>query len=293
MEDGWTLATILIKVGLYATSFIAAGTVFFLITVRPNGPAIHGPTRLLSGLSALIALAFTLLYVAIQAGFLADDGLAGMVDGDMVNFILDGPAGLSSKVLLFGLITVVLVSFTPISAPPIYGWIAGMGALFIVISFTLAGHTTNGNIPVSAGLIAVHLFAVSFWLAALWPLYHQGRHLKVEQLIATAERFGKQAMLVVPALLLVGVVLSIFLVGSITALFSTSYGLFLLGKITLVVLLLSLAALNKYRFIPALKDGEVDALNHFKRSIRLEVLLFSVILLITSILTSALELPTG
>ncbi|MEP3629664.1 MAG: CopD family protein [Hyphomicrobiales bacterium] len=293
MEDGWTLAIILIKAGLYVTSFVAAGTVLFLISVRPNGPAIHGPTRLFSGASSLIALSFLALHVAAQAGFLADEGFAGMVDRDMINIILEGPLGLSSKVLLLGLLTILLTSFIPMPINVIYGWVAGIGALFIVISFTLIGHTTNGNIPVSAGLIALHLFAVSFWLGALWPLYRQAQNNKVDELIATAESFGKQAMLVVPALLVAGLVLSVFLVGSVTALFTTAYGLLLIGKVGLVILLLGLAALNKYRFIPALKENEPEALNHFTRSVRLEVLLFSGILLITAVLTSALELPTG
>ena len=291
MEDVWTFATIVIKLGLYTTSLLAAGTAIFLITVRPNGPAIHSATRLLSGIFAFMALAFLALHVAVQAGFLADDGLTGMVDRDMINIILDGPSGLAGKVMLLGLLTVLLVSFIPI--PAIYGWVAGIGALFIVISFTLTGHTTNGNIPVSAGLIALHLFAVSFWLGALWPLYQQAQNHKVDELITTAEIFGKQALLVVPMLLMAGLVLSVFLIGSVTALFTTAYGLLLLSKIALVILLLGLAALNKYRFIPALKDDHPEALNHFIRSVRLEVLLFSGILLITAVLTSALDLPTG
>jgi len=285
MEDGWTLAIILIKAGLYASSLAAVGTVLFLITVRPNGPSLHAPTRRLGGFAALIALTFSALHVAAQAGFLAADGLAGMMDQDMINIILDGPSGLSSKVLLFGLLAV------PITA--IYGWVAGIGVLFVVVSFTLIGHTTSGNIPVSASLISLHLFTVSFWLGALWPLYQQARQSKVDELIATAEIFGKQAMIIVPTLLLAGLVLSVFLVGSVTALFTTAYGLFLIAKIVLVTLLLGLAALNKYRFIPALKDDEPEALNHFIRSVRLEILLFSGILLITAVLTSALELPTG
>lgn len=293
MEDVWTFATIVIKLGLYATSLLAAGSVLFLITVRPNGPAIHSPTRLFSGIFALIALAFLALHVTIQAGFLADEGLAGMVDRDMINIILDGPSGLASKVMLLGLIAIILVSFIPMPTLAIYGWIAGIGALFMVISFTLTGHTTNGNIPVSAGLIALHLFAVSFWLSALWPLYQQARQSKVDELILTAEIFGKQAMFVVPLLLFLGLVLSIFLIGSVSALFTTAYGLFLIGKVTLVVLLLGLAAMNKYRYIPALRDNEPEALANFVRSIRLEILLFSGILLITAVLTSALTLPTG
>lgn len=298
MEDGWTLAIILIKAGLYAASFITAGTVLFLITIRPSGPTLHAPTRLFAGFSALIALVFLALYVAVQAGFLADDGLAGMVDGDMINIIWNDPTGLSNKVLLLGLLAISFICFIPIPIIPvpiipIFGWVAGIGALFTVISFTLIGHTTNASIPVSAGLIALHLFAVSFWLGALWPLYRLARQNKVGELIDAAETFGKQAMIIVPALLLAGLVLSIFLLGSITALFTTAYGLFLLSKIVLVVMLLGLAALNKYRFIPALKDNEPEALNHFARSVRLEVLLFSGILLITATLTSALELPTG
>jgi len=249
--------------------------------------------RLFGGLAALIALVFLMLHIAAQAGFIAADGLAGMIDQDMINIILDGPAGLSSKVLLLGLALILLTSFIPIPIGAIYGWVAGLGALFVVISFTLIGHTTNGNIPVSAGLITLHLFAASFWLGALWPLYQQARQIKRDDLIATAEIFGKQAMIIIPMLLFAGLVLSVFLIGSITALFTTAYGLFLLAKMALVALLLGLAALNKYRFIPALRDNEPLALNHFTRAVRLEILLFSGILLATAVLTSALELPTG
>lgn len=292
MEDSWTLAIILIKAGLYATSLVAAGTTLFLITVRPNGPDIHAPTRLYGGLAALAALSFLILHIVVQAGFLADDGIAGMIDGDMINIILDGPSGLTSKILLLGLVILLMISFIPITSS-IYPWVAGSGSLFIAISFTLSGHTTNAGLPLSAGVIAIHLFAISFWLSALWPLYQQAKHFNKEALISTAETFGKQAMVIVPMLLLAGLVLSVFLVGSLTALFTTAYGLFLIGKIVLVVFLLGLAALNKYRFIPAIRDNEPNAINHFSRSIQLEVLLFSIILLITAVLTSTLNLPIG
>ena len=291
MEDGWTLAIILIKAGSLCLQ--PRGCWHRVIphhstTQRPN------PTRanpLTWWPCSSHSPRFLALHIAAQVGFLAADGLAGMMDQDMINIILDGPSGLSSKVLLLGLLAILLVTLVPIAS--IYGWVAGIGALFILISFALIGHTTSGNIPVSASLIALHLFAVSFWLGALWPLYRLARQNKADELIDAAETFGKQAIIIVPALLVAGLVLSVFLVGSVTALFTTAYGLLLLGKVALVILLLSLAALNKYRFIPALKENEPEALTHFTRSVRLEVLLFSGILLITAVLTSALELPTG
>jgi copper transport protein len=66
-------------------------------------------------------------------------------------------------------------------------------------------------------------------------------------------RFSRVAMPAVGALVLTGIGLAIVQLGSFGALIGTRYGLILLIKLTLVAILLGLAALNRYFVTPVLK----------------------------------------
>ncbi|MCB4379127.1 copper-binding protein, partial [Synechococcus sp. MU1644] len=70
------------------------------------------------------------------------------------------------------------------------------------------------------------------------------------------------------------------------------YGQALIVKVLLVGVLLSLAALNKVRFVPKLMAGEAQASEHLSRSISFEWIAVVAILLTTAILTSVLTLPS-
>jgi putative copper resistance protein D len=82
------------------------------------------------------------------------------------------------------------------------------------------------------------------------------------------------------------------LVGSLSALLGTAYGLTLLAKIAVVTLLLALAAINKTRLVPALQSGDPKAGPHLARSISLEWVCIGVILLATAVFTSILTVPS-
>ena len=87
MEDGWTLAIILIKAGSLCLQ--PRGCWHRVIphhstTQRPN------PTRanpLTWWPCSSHSPRFLALHIAAQVGFLAADGLAGMMDQDMINII--------------------------------------------------------------------------------------------------------------------------------------------------------------------------------------------------------------
>ena len=85
--------------------------------------------------------------------------------------------------------------------------------------------------------------------------------------------------------------MSFALVGSFNGLVSTSYGQALIGKIALVALLLTLAAANKFRFIPELHKKSPTAAKNLTHSISAEWLAIFAILGITAVLTSNLNLP--
>ncbi|MDC0634282.1 CopD family protein, partial [Planktomarina sp.] len=137
-----------------------------------------------------------------------------------------------------------------------------------------------------------HLTAIAFWLGILKPLTKLSSSEQTWPIAAElGQRFGLVAIILVPLLLAAGVYMSFILVGSLNALVNTSYGQTLILKSTLVSLLLALAAANKFKFIPALRQGNPQAAEKLIRSINAEWVIIFTILGTTAILTSSLTLP--
>jgi putative copper resistance protein D len=96
---------------------------------------------------------------------------------------------------------------------------------------------------------------------------------------------------IVSGLLAAGLIYAALLLGSVTALLTTGYGLALLLKILLVGALLWLASRNRLRIVPALVDGDASAAAALRRIIDLEVITVLAILALSAVLTSSLDLP--
>ena len=79
-----------------------------------------------------------------------------------------------------------------------------------------------------------------------------------ERLLAVVIRFSRIAVAVVVALVLTGLALAVVQLQSFGALIETRYGIILSIKLALVMVLLGLAALNRFRLTPALAS---DSLN--------------------------------
>ncbi len=104
-------------------------------------------------------------------------------------------------------------------------------------------------------------------------------------------RFGQAASLIVPLLILAGLLMAWLLLGDPRALTSTGYGLALLTKLILVGIVMTLAAANKLRFVPAMQAGDSRAARHLVRSIEIETAVIFMVLAATATLTSVLTLP--
>ena len=91
--------------------------------------------------------------------------------------------------------------------------------------------------------------------------------------------------------MVVGLVFAWLMTGSVAALLTTAYGWTLLAKLGVVTGLMALAALNKWRFVPALTTGAPTAASHLRRSIQIEAIAVVIILLATATLTSITTPP--
>lgn len=287
MPDVWALAAIVAKLALYGGGLTATG----LVLVRLVFPTLLAPqSRRLRGLAAMGAL---MALVAAALGFVLrgaalTGSAAGMSDPEILSLLWQTSVGEALVLRLFGLGLLLLGLWVPR-----IGWaLAACGGVIALWSFTAIGHMSEQEGLSLRLLLWLHLGGVAFWIGVLSPLRHLTRqpahHAEAAQL---GHRFGRLAALIVPVLAVAGGVMAWALVGSLATLVSTGYGLALLAKVALVALLLSLAALNKLRFVPGLLAGDTSSAKALEQVIQGEAVLFALILAATAILTSVMTLP--
>ncbi|MEW7008461.1 MULTISPECIES: copper resistance D family protein [unclassified Lentilitoribacter] len=285
--DIWLVLTVIAKFVIYLTSFLAVGSLLFLWTLNPASDEIKRQLLKLTVLAALLSVIATFIRISLQAGQLYDDGLVGMYDLEMIELVVDGPLGLSSLIRFVGLVLLFIAIFAPITQTPL----TIVSGFSLAVSFAFVGHATSDQIILGV-LITIHLLAVSYWLGGLYPLHKMASsNGDLKHAGQTAHKFGKQASIIVPILIVVGVAFAVRLTGSPVNLFGTEYGLLLLLKIVVVAGLLLLAAMNKLKLVPRLLEGDVLAARQLQTSIKVEFVVFLAIFVITAILTSAVNLP--
>ena len=293
MSDIWTILTPLLRFAFYPALLLAIGGVIFTgVMARHLGPALRAYTGWLTMWAAFAGLCIAGLQIPAMAGNMAGD-LAGMGDPLLIGLVLETPGGAASVMAAAGFLLILLAELV-VKDPAHPIRITGPG--LAILSMLLAGHVTTGGIQAGI-LLAVHLGGLGFWLGALLPLRAMcrdperfGGQLALANL---AEMFGRRAIWLVPVLLIAGTLYAALLVGSVAALVTTSYGQVLMVKVGLVSGLLGLAALNRFRLVPALRGGEAAALLRLRRSIDCELAGVAMVLLATSLMTTSVLLPDG
>jgi putative copper resistance protein D len=161
-----------------------------------------------------------------------------------------------------------------------------LGAAIVFLGFTRMGHTAlHPAGPILGALLWIHLTVAAFWFGALLPLIRIARTESAAVSSALVERFSRAAAWIVPGLAAAGVAMAGVLVGSARGLV-TSYGLILLTKLAMFALLMALAALNRWRYGPALAEGDPRYLGKFARTVRIEYILIAAVLMATALLTA-------
>lgn len=147
------------------------------------------------------------------------------------------------------------------------------------LSFRLVGHVSVLSTTAQLA-IAVHLLAFGFWIGILYPLHVLAGVPNLNFVQSQLKKFGMHAVVLLIALVAAGGLLLWELLNSWGEFLSTPYGLSLLTKLTLVVGILMIAAINKLKLVPAITDtGGVAA---FRKSLKLEACVALLILLVTA-----------
>jgi putative copper resistance protein D len=143
---------------------------------------------------------------------------------------------------------------------------------------------------------ALHLVASAAWIGGILALTllitatrRNNPHAWPSLVRNATDRFSNLAVLSVSVLLATGIVNSWILVGSFRALLITKYGQLLMVKIALFAVMLSFAAVNRFRLTPRLagspdRAGELDAVRRLARNCHIEIALGLVIFAIVGVL---------
>ena len=165
------------------------------------------------------------------------------------------------------------------------------GAAALVVAFVLTGHTAvHGARWLLAPLLALHVAIVAFWFGALAPLYMVIAREPTQVACTVLQQYSRFAGMLVPLIPALGLAMAFVLLPDLSAL-RRPYGLLLGLKLLFFAMLMVLAALNRWRWVPALAGGATPARMAtsraaLRRSLVGEYLLILAVLLATAVLTT-------
>lgn len=282
--DIWALLALLSKFSLYACVASAIGGVFSLLLLAWHPQAAQRIPRYTryGCIAGIFVAIFSLL---VQVGTMVDRGVQGAFDVPTMSLILQTSVG---KALLFEVTGFFLIgcsarrSMHRIARPLPSIIVSGIGCLILLASFSQVGHFAEAS-WIGKFAISLHILAMSMWIGSLYPLWFVSRTSAVYATQISMETFGRIAVLIVGVLIICGTIMGIHLVRDFHTLISTGYGQGLLLKIVLVVVLLLVAAGNKWLIVPHLnREGTAQRLS---RAIQWEIVIASIIFLITAVIT--------
>lgn len=281
-DPPWAVVAATLRTLFYGAFLFATGGSLFLVFVDRRSPAADADRR-----QILAACFFTALLLALSLGVegasAAGAPLVALLDPAVwrlgAGTTIGESAGLSTlgvAVLVFGLRR---------NAGPAASIVMLTGTVVAATGFGVTGHVaTTDPRWLTAPALVLHVLCDAFWIGALVPLYRRLGTDTSSVVAPVVARFSRQALYVVPVLFASGLLIACVQVRTPAALLETDYGRLFVIKLTLVAILLAVAALNKLRLTPALQQGAPNSARRLRLSVVAEIALIVGILLATSLL---------
>jgi len=276
----------ILSVVLRALSFVmlfqAAGIAIFIAIFGRRLENSLATIRQLGQMTAVAGMVLVAAHYALEAARMTSE-ISGMWDPTMQGMVWNSSARTAVLPRLLGLL---FIAIGLRAASGRSRTVAIIGAILTILAFTFTGHTSvNPHRFELAVLLVIHLLVVAFWFGALWPLYLTSLREPPRLASQVIDRFSAVAVWLVPGILMAGLALAIVLLPNLTAL-TQAYGRLLIAKLVVFALLMGLAAVNKWRFGPAISRGDSLAAVGFRRSVAAEYVLIFAALSITAVMTT-------
>jgi copper transport protein len=300
-DDGSTATDILERAATgvaYLSFAVLGGAVLFLLIARPAAVGRFRVWLLLScswGGLLLASLAVLMLHGPNGSGL----GLSSAFDADVLRATLDTRLGkaLAARVLLLGavgallgwLITTLADASVRARRVSTAVWVVLCAA--IAFTWPVADHASVGRqVPLAMTADTLHLLAMSGWLGGLaivvTLLVRPGTPAPQAGLdVPSVAVFSRTAFASVVVLVATGVYAGWRQVGSFAALFDTTFGLLLVFKVDLVLLMLAGAWVSRRWLQRHLGKSAKPTWAVLRKAVAIEAALAIVVLGVTTVLT--------
>ena len=260
----------LARIGVYLGLFVGVGGVFFVGWI--------GRARVASGIivaALTLGIASALASLGLQGIDALDLGLADLSAPAAWRAALGTSLGPSLLIAMAAMIASLVALRT--ARNTVVRPLAAMALAGIGLSLAVTGHAATASPQwLTRPSVFLHGIGVAYWVGAFAPLIAMAARPK-PVLLPVLNRFSRIAIAAVGLLVLTGLILAVVQRGSFEALIETRYGLILSAKLVLVIGLLALAALNRFRLTPALA-ANLTKTRPLVRSIAFETAIAIVIL---------------
>ena len=296
----WDLLDLVCKFLTYLGAASLVGTFFCLWLFKNESSQLSDDLLVYMGGGAFLGFQGALLRFFVQVGMVVDDGLIGMFDWGMAEIYIDSPIGDTTFFQLCGYALAFLLairyrkethgnSHKSGQASLRFFYSAGLFALFLLLfSFRFSGHISVLSV-ISKIAIVLHYTAFAAWIGSLYPLYLLSFSNNISFIQSRVKAFGDKAVLIVFGLVAAGAYMLFELFASIGEIFKSSYGLVVLSKLSLVIVILGIAAVNRIRLTPNLVSQ--NGVKLFRFSVKIEILVAICILIVTTYLSTVVGPP--
>jgi len=260
---------------------LTAGGIIFLVFVLRNfsDDSTEIKASCLSWLRrfAVALMAIQISYLLTNSLILMESAQISLMEVSGANFALAGALGIAASLTILVLST---------RSPAASARVLLLPAVAIIASSVLTSHAMarlEYRLPL-VFVAALHQLATAAWLGGLpYLLIAIGRASPLELARKLSAQFSRLAVVSVAVLASAGVILSFAYVGSLKAIYGTSYGAMVATKAMLFGLLLLLGALN----FQLVRQGEAGAiLASLKRFGEVEIGIGITVILVAASLTS-------
>jgi copper transport protein len=273
-----------------AGSFGLAGGIAFLLLFPGERLADRRAlSPLLFGCAALSIVTATLT-IGAHGALLADAAPSDIFASKTWRLGLASTRGTASLTALCAAIMLALALRAGVSKRR-QAWFspfAVLGLGLAVLAFLVSGHAATAQPRwLTLPALGLHVAVAGLWLGSLVPLL-RGMARFNKGTMPRIAGFSSAMSWAMPALLMGGAVLAAVQLQSWSELATSRYGSILLLKLLMVSALLGFAANNKYRLLPALRQGLDGYDARFAVAIRWEITLGLAILAATALLSQTM-----
>ncbi len=251
---------------------ITIGTAFFVLFIRRPGTALElrRERRLVLAGGGLLVAGSAILLVSYGPG----------IPGRLLQFVLLRGAA--------GLVAIAALRLPErLASADVRREVVALAGLVGALSATLVSHAAATGDPRFVVSDFVHVVAISIWSGGVVALLALAIPAIQDRAIlgATVWRFSLVALACVGVIVATGTVQSLDRLVLLEDLFETPYGVALLAKIVMLLLLLALGALNLLVWGPRLRAG-LTARARLALTVMTETSLFGAVLVATAFLTA-------